>query len=415
MNDHDIDRLAAWVVRHGLAGADETELLDGFCDECHTAGLPLCTAMAIVDTLHPIYEGRAFCWRNDGVAKDSVIEYHSTARGEEAERWQRSSFHYLLTTGLDEVRRRLAHGDPADFLLLDELVEQGQTDYIALAHRFARDRAIGEMDCVYTNWTTRQPEGFRDADLDALRRLVPTLALAIKCASLARVAGTLVEVYLGRDAGRRVLSGRIARGTTERIDAVLWFSDLRGYTSITDTADPAEIIPLLNDYAEAVISAIHSAGGDVLKLMGDGVLAVFRSEDAGEACRGALRAEAALRINLTALNARRAAEGRPVSTVYLGLHTGEVFYGNIGSDERLDFTVVGPAVNETSRIASMCRSVDRTLVMSAAFAASIPEPERTHLVSVGRYALRGVAQPQELFTLDTAALLSRANDPPKGS
>ena len=159
--------------------------------------------------------------------------------------------------------------------------------------------------------------------------------------------------------GRRVLSGRIIRGVAERIGAVLWFSDLRGFTRITDEAPPEQIIPLLNDYAEAVISAVHEAGGDVLKLIGDGTLAIFKADDPARACRYALEAEALTRERVAALNARRAAEGLPVTDVYLGLHIGEVFYGNIGSPDRLDFTVVGPAVNEASRIAAMCRSAER--------------------------------------------------------
>ena len=204
-----------------------------------------------------------------------------------------------------------------------------------------------------------RPAGFEEGQVEALCRLIPALALAVKCASLARIAGTLVETYLGRDAGRRVLSGRIARGVAEQIGAVLWFSDLRGFTRITDTAAPEQVIPLLNDYAEAIISAIHEAGGDVLKLIGDGTLAIFKAEEPAEACRCALEAEALARQRVAALNARRAASGLPLTQAYLGLHIGEVFYGNIGSQERLDFTVVGPAVNEASRIAAMCRSAER--------------------------------------------------------
>jgi len=201
-----------------------------------------------------------------------------------------------------------------------------------------------------------------------------------------------------------VLQGRIQRGVADRIEAALWFSDLRGFTAITDTAPPGEIIPLLNDYAEAVITAIHEAGGDVLKLIGDGTLAIFRADDPAEACRHALKAEARLRERLKALNERRHAEERPTSSVYLGLHIGEVFYGNIGSDERLDFTVVGPAVNETSRIASMCRSVDRPVLISSAFAAALPAHKRRELVSVGRFALRGVGRAQDLYTFDPEIL-----------
>jgi len=400
MQDSDIETIAAWLVERGLAGVSENALLQGFGELCRGAGLDLCRSVAIIDTLHPVYEGRAFFWRHDGSEEKAVVEYGPTGSGEAAEQWQRTAFHHLITTGGDEIRRRFCAGDPVDFAHLETIRDDGQTDYLALVHRFAGDDHIGEMDCVYSHWTTGHPDGFSDADLAALRRLVPSLALAIKCISLARVAGTLVEVYLGRDAGQRVLGGRIARGVADRIHAVLWFSDLRGFTAITDTAPPDEIIPLLNDYAEAVISAVHEAGGDVLKLVGDGTLAIFKAADGADACRQALQAEAALRQRVSALNQRRSAEGRPVTSVYLGLHIGDVFYGNIGSNDRLDFTVVGPAVNEVSRISSMCRSVDQSVLMSAEFAAEIPAELRDRVVSVGRYALRGVGRAQDLFTLD---------------
>ena len=400
MHQHDIDEIGTWVIGRGLAGASEKKLLDEFCERCWRAGTELSRAVVLIDTLHPIYEGRAFRWRNDGVAEDTVVEYGSTDEGEAAASWQRSPLYQLWSTGGDELRRRLDNSEPAEFPMLDQLKREGQTDYLAFVHRFARESVIGGMDCIYSTWMTRDPNGFRESDLTALRRLVPPLALAMKCASLARIAGTLVEVYLGQDAGRRVLSGRISRGVAERISAVLWFSDLRGYTAITDTAPPDEVIPLLNDYADAVISAIRNAGGEVLKLIGDGVLAIFRADDPTAACRAALDAEASLRRGVHALNARRASDGRPVTHVYLGLHIGDVFYGNIGSVDRLDFTVVGPAVNEVSRIAAMCRSADRGVLLSADFVAATPEPERATLVSVGRYALRGVGQSKELFTLD---------------
>ncbi|MEH2469455.1 class 3 adenylate cyclase [Nitrobacteraceae bacterium AZCC 2299] len=214
------------------------------------------------------------------------------------------------------------------------------------------------------------------------------------------IARTLGRVYLGRDAAEQVLRGRITRGVTERIKAVLWFSDLRGSTAISESIGPDEIIPFLNDYAEASIAAIHDSGGDVLKLIGDGVLAMFTGDDMARAKRSALRAEHQFRKNMKALNARRSAAGRPVTSAYVGLHVGEVFYGNIGSDERLDFTVVGPAVNEVSRIASMCNSVDRELLISTAFQSKLEAAGREFLVSTGRFALRGIGQAQDLYTLD---------------
>jgi adenylate cyclase len=404
MKTTDVDRITDWIVRRGLEGAAETDLLREFCERCNAANLVISRALAVIDTLHPVHEGTVFRWRSDDVEENAVTEYGRTTEGAAAESWQRSPFYRLLQSGGEELRRRIGFGEPADFAIIQEMKDLGHTDYIIFVHRFASDATIGEMDCVYSAWSTLAAEGFSEADVAALRRLVPALGLAIKSAALAKVAATLVEVYLGRDAGRRVLEGRIQRGVADRIEAALWFSDLRSFTTITDTASPGEIIPLLNDYAEAVITSIHEAGGDVLKLIGDGILALFRADDPSEACRRALTAEEILRTRMKELNEKRRAEERPVTSVYIGLHIGEVFYGNIGSVDRLDFTVVGPAVNETSRIASMCRSVDRPVLISSTFADCLTDTERARLVSVGRFALRGVGQAKELFTLDPQTL-----------
>ena len=308
MNDASAKEIGAWVTAAGLAGATEPELLRGFCERAVVTGLPLTRAVVLIDTLHPVHEGRVFHWRRDSAPDErTVVEYGRISEGSEhTASWRRSPFYHLLETGGSALRRRLARGDPADFPILEELRAEGQTDYLALVHRFAPDRVIGEMDCVCSSWSTDAPSGFADEQVEALTgRLVPALALAVKCASLARIAGTLVETYLGRDAGRRVLSGRIARGVADRIGAVLWFSDLRGFTRITDTTQPEQIIPLLNDYAEAVIGAVHEAGGEVLKLIGDGTLAIFKADDPVRACRSALAAEALMRERVRALNGRR--------------------------------------------------------------------------------------------------------------
>ena len=404
MNGAATMEIGAWVTTAGLAGAAEPDLLRGFCARLLAAGLPLARATVIIDTLHPVYEGRAFRWRRDPTGERLVVEYGRLGEDAEiAEGWRRSPFHHLLETGGTSLRRNLARGDLADFPRVEEARARGETDYLALIHRFATDGVIGGMDCVYSSWTSDAAAGFADDGAEALARLVPALALAIKCASLTRIAGTLVETYLGRDAGRRVLAGRIQRGVAERIRAVIWFSDLRGFTAITDSGAPEAIIPLLNDYAEAIISAIHEAGGDVLKLIGDGTLAIFTAAAPATACRCALKAERLAGERIEALNERRAAAGLPLTQAYLGLHLGEVFYGNIGSQERLDFTVVGPAVNEASRIAAMCRSADRAVLVSSAFAAAAADADRAGFVSVGRYALRGVGRPQELFTLEPPA------------
>ena len=402
MKDTDIERIAASIISRGLAGHSELALLHGFCADCVEAGLDLAVATTVIDTLHPIHEGRVFYWRADGMLEQEVSEYGPTSYSEE--NWRRSVFYHLLQTGEDELRRRLDAATPQDFSYLDRVATEGQTDYIAFLQRFDRDAAIGEMDSIYTQWATARPSGFAESEIAALRRLVPVLALALKSTSLARVTQTIAEVYLGRDAGARVLSGRIVRGVADRIHAVLWYSDLRDFTTITDASPPDEVIPLLNDYADAVISAIHEAGGDVLKLIGDGTLAIFGGAEPEETCRRALAAEASMRQRIAALNAARREEGRPIAGVHLGLHVGDVFYGNIGSTTRLDFTVIGPAVNEVSRIVALCRSVDRNILISSDFAAAAPEPERSRLVSVGRFALRGVSRAQDLYTIDPALL-----------
>jgi adenylate cyclase len=284
--------------------------------------------------------------------------------------------------------------------MIDDLAARGHRHFVAFVHRFGEAGTIGEMDCLYSYWLTRRADGFSEQALSALRELVPVLGLAIKSGAQVEIARTLGRVYLGRDASEQVLRGRISRGVTERINAVLWFSDLRGSTAIGENLTPGEIIPFLNDYAQAAIDAIHEAGGDVLKLIGDGVLAMFTSQDMSSARRAALRAEHGFRANMTALNTRRGGDGRPTTSAYVGLHVGEVFYGNIGSEDRLDFTVVGPAVNEVSRIASMCRSVDRELLASADFCTGLDAAGQGYLVSTGRFALRGIGRAQDLYTLD---------------
>ena len=396
MNDREVADLPAWITEAGLAGQSESAILAGFCDRLVARGLPLARALVLIDTLHPVYEGRAFRWTR-AQKETTLTEYGRT--DDDLNRWLHSPFYRLEQSGESLLRRRLTPETEADFSIFPELRAGGITDYLALANRFDDHDSIGGMDCVYSSWATDAARGFDESDVAQLIQLMPFLALAVKSASLARIAGTLVETYLGRDPGRRVLQGRIRRGVAERIEAVLWFSDLRGYTRISDTASPEEIIPLLNHYADAVISAIHDEGGDVLKLMGDGTLAIFTSEDRDRACAAALTAALAARRAVAATNDRRTAKGLPVAEVYLALHIGDVFYGNIGSKERLDFTVIGPAVNEVSRIAAMCRSVDQPLLVSSAFAAAMGEP-RSRLVSVGRYALRGIGRPQELFTVE---------------
>jgi len=393
-------------------------LVIGFCDRAVAAGLPLARVRVLIDTLDPVHEGRVFRWGYDATvppeqdygrttpivasgASDPAFVPDAAA----AAAWRSGPFYKMRETGESFLRRQIPARDETEFDVLPGLRAEGFTDYFAIINRFAASDAIGEMDCVYSSWATRVETGFLDEHLAALQRLTPFLALAIKSVALTRMTRTLMHTYLGRDAGRRVLSGRIMRGVADRIDAVLWFSDLRGFTRITDTA-PEHVIPLLNDYADIIVSALHGHGGDVLKFIGDGVLAIFAVDDRDRACDAALAASVDARQGVTELNERRAADGLPTTDMYLGLHVGEVLYGNVGSTERLDFTVIGPAVNEVSRIAAMCRSVEQPMLVSAAFAAV--GNNKSRLISVGRYALRGVGAAQELFTLDPDNRVCRA-------
>ena len=402
---------AAWLTEAGIAGRSEADIVSGFCGRCVAAGMPLSRTAMFIDTLHPVHEGRLYQW-DHGAADLRLLEYGRTdpdvlaASGsppgdnEAVERWRRSPFYQMLQTGEPLFRLRLNATTVEKYSLLPDWLAAGLTDYVAMICRFAPEGIIGEMDGVYLSWATSAAEGFKDQHIAVLERLAPSLALAFKAAALQRMTKTLMETYLGRDAAQRVLSGRIVRGMSERIDAVVWFSDLRGFTRITD-ATPEQVIPLLNDYADVIVSTIHEHGGDVVKLIGDGVLAIFTASDREHACAAALGAAIAARKEVVELKKSRAAAGQPVTDMYLGLHVGEVYYGNIGSHERLDFTVIGPAVNEASRIAAMCRSADQPLLISATFAA-VGDIKR-RLVSVGRFALRGVSHPQELFTLDLDA------------
>lgn len=412
MDDASRLQLARWLVAEALTGSPEAEIVRGFCERCCAHGFEIGRGLMLIDTLHPIFEGRAIRWSDIASDTPETFTYGSSEEGEAAQVWQQSVFYHMLEHGHEDLCVVLNDETARTYSRLDELVRDGLRHAIVFVHRFGDAGTIGQMDCVYSYWATRRVEGFPDGALETLRGLVPLLGLAIKCAAHAHIARTLGEVYLGRGPAEQVMRGRIARGVTERITAVLWFSDLRSSTAISEAIAPSEIIPFLNDYAGAAIGAIHDAGGDVLKLIGDGVLAVFTGDDIAVASRAALRAENLFRTRMADISARRAAAGQVVTTAHLGLHVGEVFYGNIGSEDRLDFTVVGPAVNEVSRIASMCRSIDREVLASSAFHAGLDAEGRGHLVSTGRYVLRGIDRAQDLYTLDPA--LASAEDAQAG-
>ncbi|MFN4311594.1 MAG: adenylate/guanylate cyclase domain-containing protein [Ferrovibrio sp.] len=402
-------QIARCIADASLEGASEGEMLNQFCTGLNRAGIPVTRALLGADTLHPVLAGRIFAWHRD--QPETVLHEFGRSISAEGERkWQESPFYHLEQSGAADLRvRMLGMNGAYPFPIVADLAAEGFTDYLVTMTRFGERAVIGQLDSIYASWSTDHAEGYSDKQIETLKALIPFAAAAIRSASVRRIADTLAETYLGRNAARRVLSGTIGRGEAERISAALWFSDLRGFTRLVDTVSPELIMPLLNDYAGAAVAAVHAHDGEVLKFMGDGVLAIFRAEgNAGEgnlenACRAALNALKSCTKELRAVRNRRANAGLPVTDMSVALHVGEVLYGNFGGEDRLDFTVVGPAVNELSRISGMARSVDQPAILSAAFR-NAAGGLREEAVSLGRYALRGVEAPQELFTLDPTLL-----------
>ena len=392
--------LTDWIVAEGLADSGEDLLIDGLCGRLQAAGVPLERCNIGVDTLHPILLGTSFVWSAaEGLERHDYK--HSDA--EEVDRlWLSSPFHHLYSR--DETWLRLRPGrqqDPAlpHFPILDELAAAGATDYLVLLTPLSGGQRIGEFDTVYSSWTSHHPEGFSDEQVALIEGVLAPLCLALKSVLTRRITGTLMQTYLGVDAGLQVLEGRIARGVADSIQAVLWYSDLQGFTRIADTAPSEEVMGLLNDYAACVVEALRAHDGQVLKFIGDGILGIFELDGSGTACASAIAATDTMLAAVAELNENRRGRGLPTTEIYLALHLGEVLYGNVGSWDRLDFTVVGPAVNEVSRIVSLCRNLEQQVLISSDFAARVGSGD-SRLVSLGRYALRGVSEPQELFTLD---------------
>ncbi len=390
------DALVTWLIKAGLDGISQADLLTGYCERLVAAGVPLWRASMGAATLHPLIDAHGHRWfAGQGVQEEF---FPRDATPERLELWRQSPWYWMLEADQLTMRMRLATGEGTNrFPMLAELAAAGSTDYWACILGFGDQAQLGETMGVATSWTSAAPGGFSESQLALIEATLPAFALAFKAAIAIATAGTLVTTYLGEDAARRVLRGEIERGRVTNVRRVLWFSDLVGFTRLADALPQEQLLALLNAYADCLVGVVHAHGGQVLKFMGDGVLAVVDGTPA-EACGQALAAAQAARGAIERLNRSRAAAGLPVTDFTLALHEGEVLYGNIGSQDRLDFTVVGPAVNEVSRIQALCRSLDQPLLISASFAGTCGEL-RQQLVSVGRYALRGVERPQELFTL----------------
>jgi adenylate cyclase len=404
-------RVTASLVEAAVSGQDLPTLLDSLSRALVEVGVPLARSTAGAFLLHPLLDATLVIWRRGrGALVDDTPR--PAVRGEEA--WRGSPFHRLLLADERVLRRRLERGEGTDaHPVLAGLAAEGATDYLALRTGLGARVALGGASDFYSSWATDRPGGFADEDMELIRELAPLAAFVFASALNADTTRTLLATYLGADAASRVLGGDIERGRVEMIHAVIWYSDLAGFTRLTDKVSRAgmlqlfsghaEILGLLNDYAEILVDAIEARGGQVLKFMGDGILAIFRADSDEDACEAALSAWAQASGLCGELGRRRVADGVAATHPYLALHAGEVLYGNVGGRARLDFTVLGPAVNEASRIAALCRSLDQPAILSEAFAAACPADRRERLVRLGRYALRGVAEPQMLFTPEPSA------------
>lgn len=374
-----------WLVDGAPGAGDPVAVISRMLPELVEAGVPIARFSATVRTLHPHVVARSFTWRPG--AKVEVIE----------RTWDQMHHPGFLASAVKkvfddaaELRVRLHQGEQTPFSEVAALAGQGITDYLALPFKFM----IGSTHFV--SYATAQAGGFSDEDVESLRHVTRALTRVAETLALMRTAVNLLNTYVGREAGERILKGRITLGDTELIRCVIWFSDLRGFTSLSGERTPKEIIGVLNAVFDCQVSAIEANGGQVLKFIGDGMLAIFPLDEkvaAKAAGEKALDATRKAYAELDALNARRAAQGEGALRFGVALHVGEVGYGNIGGANRLDFTAIGPAVNLASRIEGLTGKLDKRVLVSAELAGVLDSPMR----SVGEFELKGVAKPQAVF------------------
>jgi adenylate cyclase len=399
--------LNIWATRQGLRGVEPEILLDGLCRRLVAAGLPLWRAFAGMRTLHPQWAGYGYTWWRDR----GIVEPAQFARGGAYEEIVANSVFGDMIRRLEAgehpgeqwlALRRRFDGPLAqcDFPGLDELAAAGGTDFFAELVGFGVAGDASRGSGVGVSFATDRSGGFADDDLTLLRAVVPILALAMMAQASHTIAAGLLETYLGADAGKRVHAGAVARGSVDGIRAVLWYADIRGFTAIADRAPGLAVIELLNEVFEALTEPLRRRGGQVLKFLGDGMLATFPIGDAGTeaSCGAALDAAIEAMEAVDRLNRARRDAGKPAAAVDLALHLGEVLYGNVGAADRLDFTVIGPAVNEAARIETLCEPLGAPVLVSAELAAAAGD--RGRLRSLGRHALRGVREEREIFALE---------------
>jgi len=379
----DIRRVLDWLAGGALSGEQSQDVLAELCERMVACGIPLWRVAVFVTTLHPDVMGRRFLWQ----AESGVTTSDALHDLKETEDFKRSPFSTVYATRA-ALRRRLADKDcPIDFDVLRDLLDQGGTDYAAFPLLFT-DGSIH-----VATFSTQQAGGFSAPQFSDIESVISPLARVAEIRALRRTAGNLIDTYVGHQTGERILSGKIRRGYVEAIRAAVWLSDMRGFTSLSERSPPQAVIERLNIYFGSQVPAILEHGGEVLKFMGDGLLAIFPidgGQDAGAVCRRALECARAFRGRIAALPR---SDDTDAIRFGLALHVGEVMYGNIGGGNRLDFTCIGPAVNLSARLEKVAAKLGQAVVASAEFAGHCPGQFR----SLGDHAVAGFTAPQPVF------------------
>lgn len=389
-------RVASLIARLATEGqnvSDPKALIREVAEALRELGVPVERCMVGLQVLHP--QVRVVCWSwRRGV--DEVIEREFDYSLEEQPIYLQSPI-VELRQGTPLIRRRLVGPDAKlDYPVLHDLVAEGFTDYVALSFR------VEEGPGNAVTWATQAPGGFTPGHVSALQTLLPVLSLLLEVHAQRRISRALLGTYLGQDAGRRVLSGQVRRGDGERIRAVIWCSDMRDFTLLSDTLPGPALLTMLNTCFERQVWAIHRNGGEVLKFIGDGLLAIFRIDERegaeAEASRRAVIAGIEGFASLQEENLRRVGQELLPIRVGLALHIGDVEFGNIGAPDRLDFTVIGPAVNLASRLESLSKTLGEPFLLSAAVADALVGTSLP-VRALGPQAIRGLPAPQPVFAV----------------
>ncbi len=384
--------LVAWLLGEGHRITRDVEFFDALCWRLAGAGLPVWRISLSVFTLHPQIVGFNFrWWRDRRVTEVLRVRYGVQQTTDYLESPIRSVIEHGST-----VHFHLDDDEAiAPYPLLASLRDAGATGYFACPLTFFNSRHQA------MTWTTDRPGGFSDADIGKINAILPALAVVIESRSMHRLAGTLLTTYLGRTAGQRILDGDIRRAQGERMSAIILASDMRGFTSLSDRLPGEELIALLDDYFDAVAAPVQACGGEVLKFMGDGLLAIFPLGDCtpADAAAAALASVDESFARIARLNAERRAAERIEFRIGVGLHLGDIIFGNVGAVDRLDFTAIGPAVNLACRLETLTKRLGRPLLVSHDFARACRRP----LVSLGFHPVKGLSEPEEVFGLSDHA------------